>query len=60
MPGEASQENRHRDIIAENLLEWLDETGANKTSCQLTVSSIRIRETPHINTNAELSSVLLV
>ena len=44
MPGEASKENRHRDIIAENLLEWLEETGANKTSCQLTVSSIRIRE----------------
>ena len=60
MPGEASKENKHSEIIAENLLEWLEETGANKTSCQLTVNSIRIQETLYINTNAELFSVLLV
>ena len=60
MSGEASQENRYREIIAETLLEWLEQTGADKISCQLTVNSVRIGETLHINTNAELFSVLLV
>ena len=47
------------EIIPENLLKWLEETSASKTSCQLPASSIKIRETLHNNTNAESFSVLL-